>query len=117
MTTTLYLDPTTWDLDIDASGNIATATGRYQLAQDAASAIRTFLGEVWFDTTLGVPYLTEILGRSPTLALVKARLEAAALTVPGVTSATVLITSMVDRTITGQVQITDTGGLASVATF
>ncbi len=117
MSTTLYVDPTTWDLEIDASGNIATASGRYQLAQDAASAIKTFLGEVWFDNTLGVPYMTDILGQSPTLEVLKARLQAAALTVPGVTSATVVITSTSNRTIQGQVQITGSDGATQVADF
>ena len=117
MTQTLYLNPETWDLEIDASGNIATASGRYQLAQDAASAIKTFLGEVWFDTTIGVPYMTDILGRAPTIEVVKARLQAAALTVPGVASATVVITSTANRTIVGQVQITGADGATQVADF
>jgi hypothetical protein len=117
MNDTLYLNPTTWDLDIDADGNLAVATGRYALAQDAACAIRTFLGECWLDKTVGVPYMTEILGHSPSLDLVKARLAAAAMTVDGVTSATVVITSTANRTVTGQVQITDTGGAVAVANF
>lgn len=117
MTDTLYLNPTTWDLDIDADGDIAVASGRYALAQDAACAIRTFLGECWYDKTVGVPYMTEILGHSPSLDLVKARLQAAAMTVDGVVSATVVITGNVNRTVTGQVQITDTGGLSAATNF
>ena len=47
---TLLLDRTTWDLCLDANGNIAMATGPYAIAQDVASAVR-----LWHDTTKGVP--------------------------------------------------------------
>ena len=114
MATTLYVNPSTWDLDIDARGNIATATGPYQLAQDAASAIKTFLGEVYLDTTIGV---SGILGEAIPMVLLKSKLAAAALTVPGVASAKVFITSVVDRTVSGQVQITDAAGAMSAAAF
>lgn len=114
---TLYLNPTTWDLDIDADGNIAVATGGYALAQDVACALKTFAGEVWYDTTLGVPYLTDILGKSPPVALLKARFEAAALTQPGVTKARVFISSMADDTVAGQVQVTDATGATTLAAF
>ena len=40
---TLLLDQTEWDLVLDASGNIALASPPYALAQDVASAVRTFL--------------------------------------------------------------------------
>lgn len=116
MQTTLYLSPPTWDLALDASGNIALASAPYALAQDAASAIRTFIGECWYDTTIGVPYWAEILGHQPPLELVKAELVAAALTVPGVIAAQVFITS-VSRMVTGQVQVFDANGASSVSSF
>jgi hypothetical protein len=114
---TLYLDPQTWDLALDASGNIALAGEPYSLAQDACSAIRTFLGEVYYDTTLGVPYWTQIIGHLPTLQYVKAQLAAAAETVPGVTSAQVFITGFTNRAVTGQCQITDSAGNVTAANF
>lgn len=117
MTKTLYLDPDTWDLALDASGNIATASGAWRLAQDAASAIKTFKGEVWYDTARGVPYMTQILGYAPSTALLKALFESAALTVPGVVAAKVYITSLADRTVSGQVHVTDTAGATSLAAF
>lgn len=117
MTTTLYLDPQTWDLAIDADGNIATASGAYRLAQDCASAIRTFAGEVWYDTTIGVPYFSQILGQSATVALLKAQFEAAARTVDGVADVAVFITSIDDRVVTGQVQVTGADGASGVANF
>jgi hypothetical protein len=114
---TLYLDPSAWDLVVDASGNIAMAQPPYALAQDAASAIRTFLGECYYDTTQGIPYWQQILGKWPSLAVVKAKLIAAAMTVPGVVSAQVFIASAANRQISGQVQVTDASGAVSAANF
>ena len=55
MPATLLLTPQTWDLTVDASNNIAVAAEPYALAQDAASAIRLFQGEDYYDTTRGIP--------------------------------------------------------------
>ena len=109
---TLLLDQSSWDLVLDASGNIAVASEPYSAAQDVASAIRTFLGEVWFDSTLGVPYLQKILGHAPPLSYLQAQLVAAAETVPGVVNANVVIESAVGRKVTGQV--TWNGGSVSI---
>jgi len=115
---TLLLDTTTWDLSIDAAGNIATVDGGYALAQDAASAIRTFKGECWYNTTLGVPYWEQVLGKTPPLALLKQRFIEAAMTVPGVVSAKCFLTyDRVNRTVGGQVQVTDSSGQTTAAAF
>lgn len=115
---TLFLSPDTWDLAVDVNGNIAMATGNYALAQDAASTVKLFLGELWYGTTQGVPYLQQLLGYKPPLSTVKAHLVAAALTVPGVTSAQVFITALSNRQVSGQVQILDgTGNVISAASF
>ena len=117
MPNTILLDRTTWDLVADANGNIAMATEPYALAQDAASAIKLFLGELWYDTSQGVPYFNQILGQPPPISLMKAKFEAAALTVPGVVAAICFITTFTDREIRGQVQVTDEQGVISVASF
>jgi hypothetical protein len=70
---TLALDRTTWDLFLDARGDIAVASNPYSLAQDAASAIRLFSGELYYDTTQGVPYFGQILGQMPPLEFMKAQ--------------------------------------------
>ena len=113
---TLLLDTAAWDLCLDASGNIAVATSPYSLAQDAASAIETFLGECYWDTTVGVPYLTEILGKNIPLALLKQQLINAALTVPDVVSAQVFISSLTGRLLSGQVQVVSSSGQLSEPT-
>jgi hypothetical protein len=114
---TLYLVPGTWDLALDANGNIALASDPYSLAQDAACAIRTFQGECWYNTALGIPYFAQILGHLPTLQYVKAQMAAAAETVPGVVSAQVFITGFTNRQLTGQVQVTDEAGMVTAANF
>ena len=118
MAGTLLLDTENLDLVVDANGNIALATEPYSLAQDAASAIKTFLGECYWDTTVGVPWKQQILGQTPTLALLKAQLEAAAETVPDVVQAQVFISSLTARAVSGQVQVTSaTTGQTSAANF
>jgi hypothetical protein len=111
---TLLLDRTTWDLFLDARGNIAVASDPYSVAQDVASAIRLFQGECWFDTTRGVPHFQKILGHQPPVSILKSALEAAALTVPEVTSAIVFISSMVGREIHGQVHVTSSKGTVAL---
>ncbi len=107
---TLFLNTSAWDLVLDASGNIAMAANPYALAQDAASAIRTFQGEIYYNTEIGIPYPEQILGQSPPLGLMRAQFVAAALTVPEVVGAEVFFTSTANRTVEGQVQVTDGAG-------
>ena len=114
---TLLLDNLVWDLTVDTAGNIAVASNPYAQAQDAASAIRTFEGEVYFDTTLGIPYFTQIFGYSPPVSLMKAYFNSTALTVPGVSKAQTFITSWENRTVQGQVQIMNEDGQVSATGF
>lgn len=66
---TLFLMPDTWDLMLDVNGNIALAKEPYARAQDIASAVRLFDGELWYDASKGVLHFDEALGRVPSLAL------------------------------------------------
>ena len=124
MASTLLLDPATWDLVLDGNGDIALSPEPASLAQDAASAIRTFgdvggpgVGECYFDTSLGVPYLTTIFGKRPPLTLIKQLFVEAALTVPDVVSAVVYISALTNRALSGQVQVTSASGQTSAANF
>jgi hypothetical protein len=118
-TDTLLLDQQSWDLLLDANGNIAVASAPYALAQDAASAIKTFLGECYWDTTVGVPYLQQILGQRPPLALLKQQLtEAAESVLPANVTVNVFVTQLDGRVVTGQVQVTEpVTGTTMAATF
>ena len=114
---TLLLDTAEWDLCLDASGNIALAGEPYAIAQDVASAIKTFAGELYFGTAQGIPYFSQILGVRPSLQLVKAHMERVALTVPGVVAATCTFSSFQDRKLTGQIQITANTGVVTHVNF
>ncbi len=114
---TLLLDRTQWDLVIDSAGNIACASPPYALAQDVASAIKLFLGELWYDQTKGIPYFEDILGKLPPMSLLIAYIEKAALTVPGVVTAKCVITSFTSRSVTGQLQFIDESGAANGVVF
>lgn len=114
MATTLLLDRIAWDLALDASGNIALASEPYSILQDVASACRLFQGELWYGGTQGIFYFDQILGRYQPIQILKDQLVRAALTVPGVLAATVFLTAVVGRAISGQVQITTTDGAAVV---
>lgn len=113
----LLLDRTAIDLVLDASGNIAVCTAPYSISQDVACAIRLFAGEMWYDTTKGVPYNASILGQWPPVSLVKAQIVKAALTVPGVVSATCILLSLDKRTFTGQCQFVDDTGITQTVSF
>jgi hypothetical protein len=114
---TLLLNPSTWDLMIAADLNIAVASEPYALAQDAASAIKLFQSVDYYDVTRGVPYWQQILGRWPSIRVMKANFVAAAKTVPGVTAATCYIESIEDRRPKGQVQVTDATGSTTTVGF
>lgn len=100
--------PDTWDLALDTSGNIATATDVYQQAQDIASAGRTFVGDLYYDTEEGIPYFQGILGtKGFPLALYKMHLEDAAKSVPGVVSAQAELGLNANRQATGYIAFTN----------
>jgi hypothetical protein len=114
---TLLLDQTAWDLVLDVNGNIALAGAPYSIAQDVASAVRTFLGECWYNNDLGLPYWQQILGEYPPLQFVSQQIEEAALTIPNVVSAEVSFTSFTNRVLEGQILITDTDGVTANVAF
>jgi hypothetical protein len=115
---TLLLDVTTWDYVVDANGNWAVADEPYALAQDVSSAIRLIKGDLWYDQSQGIPYVTlrgntgQVLGKSPPMAVLQEYFVQAALTVPGVVSAVAVINSFnfATQQVTGQVQFTDSSG-------
>jgi len=117
MYNTLLLDQTEWDLVMDSAGNIAMATPPYALAQDVASAVRLFLGELWYSRNEGIPYFEDVLGQLPPIALLVGYIEKAAMTVPGVVSARCIIESFDNRAVTGQIQFIDEKGAENDVSF
>lgn len=109
--TTWLLDQSTFDSCLDANGNIAVASAPYAIAQDVATQLSTFLGECWYDSTLGIPYWQQILGKRPPASLIISLLEAQALLVPDVETAVATIGGInAKRGAIGQMIVTDTDG-------
>lgn len=114
---TLLLDQSAWDLVLDANNNIALAGAPYSVAQDVASATRTFLGECWYNASLGLPYWQNILGELPPLQYISQQMIQQAYTIPNVVSAQVQFQSFENRSLSGQIQIIDTDGAENNVAF
>jgi hypothetical protein len=115
--TTLLLDRTVWDSVLDANGNIALAGEPYSLAQDVASAVKLFIGELYYDTKQGIPYWTQVLGYLPPASLLTQLIETQALTVPLVVNANCTITSFNANVVAGQITFTDEDGVTTTINF
>ncbi|AVO24288.1 hypothetical protein [Xanthomonas phage XPV2] len=109
-----------WDLDIDDQGNwrtVGDATQRspqtgagMRLAQDVATRLRAWRGEVWYDATQGIDY-PRYLGRAPALLQLRMDYQSEALRVP--LCATALASLDLDRpgrTVGGTVYLSDLNG-------
>jgi hypothetical protein len=109
-------------LGLDGNGNIASVSGPSQIAQDVASAIQLFLGELYYDVTLGLPWLSEVMAKPYAPSILQPLLEKAALSIAGVDKAKAVIsgTGIVTsqpagfnvplRKVTGYVEIMDATG-------
>jgi hypothetical protein len=114
---TLLLDQSAWDLVLDVNGNIALAGTPYSYAQDVASAVRTFLGECWYNTNLGLPYWQKILGELPPLGYIQQQIGVESLTIPNIISAEATIVAFTDRDIQGVILITDADSNPAIVAF
>lgn len=119
MSTTICLDQQYWDAFLDINGNIALASDPYSIAQDVASAIRIFQGEIWYNTAEGIPYFEQILGHTPSMQFLRSQIEERALTVPGVVQAQCVFAKLdqTTRKLSGQCKIIDTTGTENNVTF
>jgi hypothetical protein len=107
-----------WDLVVDANGNWGIATDPYSVAQDVASICRVFQGEEYYNTTAGIPYFQNILAQLPSAGFMKAVYAAQASLVPGCANPVVFFSGLNEtRVLTGQIQFTDSNGVAQVAGF
>lgn len=78
------------DLKLDANGDLDTTGGKLTLldgtdaiSQSCAIRLKFFQGEWFLDQRLGVPWFQEILGEKTRLNVVRAILQKAILTTPG----------------------------------
>lgn len=84
----LAIDPVTNDLFLDGTGNLATVTDAEAVGQHARQRLGTFSREWFLDTTCGVPWLSQILGKGYDPALAEAVVKAEILDTDGVTEIT-----------------------------
>lgn len=84
----LAIDPTTNDLVLAADGQLAIVTGAHAIGQHVRQRLKTHSGEWFLDTTAGVPWLDEILGRQYDPALAETVTKAEILDTEGVTEIT-----------------------------
>jgi hypothetical protein len=117
----LLLDPTTWDLTTDEFGDVATCgdatptpvTTRgpgYRMAQDVANRCLAWRGEVYYDTTQGVPY-DSLLGTA-NLPLLQSYITTEALKVDPVAAVDASLTFTRGRTrnVSGTIFVSDAQG-------
>lgn len=114
---------TDWDLDLDDQGNIRTVgdatptdiqTGPgMRLAQDVATRLRAWRGEVWFDVTQGIDY-PRYLGLAPSVIQLRADYQSEALLVPLCATALAdLSLTRPAREVGGTVYLSDLSGFAA----
>lgn len=112
---TLFLHPDTWDLCLDVSGSIAVASEQYAIAQSVANKQRVFMKDLYYSQQSGIPYREDILGKNRfSLSLYRQYLQDAALSVPGVVTAKVELSTANDRVVRGRTIFTDTDGREGV---
>ncbi len=79
------LDQDSWDVPIQNGKLDEVTDGLEEMVQRVAIAYKTHLGEWDFDINRGLPWLEEILVKSPDLDQVKSRVTAYTLTIEGIT--------------------------------
>ncbi|WP_433977535.1 hypothetical protein [Erwinia sp. E_sp_B01_9] len=118
ITKSFQLDTDEWDIRLDSSGNMAIASNPYAVSQDVACSCSTFLGEAWYDTTLGIPYYERILGHWPGTQLINTKMATEAKKLPYVQSAFCTTTvGKNTRAVSGVMTITDANKNQSTIQF
>lgn len=84
----LALDPATNDLFLRPNGELAVVRNAEAVGQHVRQRLKTFSGEWFLDTTAGVPWLDEILGRGYDPALAEAVIKGEVLDTDAVTEIT-----------------------------
>lgn len=84
----LAIDQATNDLYLASDSNLALVTDALAVGQHARQRLSTFKREWFLDTTAGVPWLDEILGKAHDPALAESVVKAELLNTDGVTEIT-----------------------------
>lgn len=84
----LAIDPTTNDLFLQSNGELAVVKDAAAVGQHVRQRMMTFEGEWFLDTTAGVPWLDQIMGKNYDPTLAEAVVKAEILDTDGVTEIT-----------------------------
>lgn len=84
----LAIDQDTGDVYLGEDGNIAMVTDAHAIGQHVRQRLGAYEGEWFLDTTAGVPWLNEILGKAYDPAIAEALVKAEILDTDGVTEIT-----------------------------
>ncbi len=95
-----------WDINVDASGNIAKVTDDYAIAQNVANAFRLFTDDAWFFPERGIPHFLIELRKAPKVNILKVRLRKAALAIEGVADCEIDLLHVEDRDLSGMALLT-----------
>lgn len=80
----LALDEATNDLFLSDDGNLAMVTDAEAVGQHGRQRLQTYSGEWFLDTTCGVPWLDQVLGKGYDPALAEAVVKAELLDTDGI---------------------------------
>lgn len=92
-----------WDVYVDQVGNIATLSGNNRLAQDVASSVRVFRGELPMDVERGVEYNKPDTNRQE----LNDQMNDQAKLIEGVQSSVVIFEEFKDRTLKPVIYVTN----------
>lgn len=84
----LAIDQDTGDVYLDDDGNIAMVTDAHAIGQHVRQRLGAYRGEWFLDTTAGLPWLNDILGKVYDPAIAEALVKAEILDTEGVTEIT-----------------------------
>jgi hypothetical protein len=117
MSATLPLDPETWDLILDKSGDwTARKDEAFVASQSVANACLLSTDDSYFFPEEGIPYKWDILGERSAQPLLEAYIKREALAVPNVVKCKIVNYQFKERTIHGNVIIwTKNGGKYDVS--
>ena len=100
---TWALESYSWDVYTDEVGNIALKSGNSRLAQDVASSVRVFTGELPFDIERGVDYNKPDTNRQ----LLNDQMNQQARLIDGVQDSIVVFEELKDRKLKPVVYVTN----------
>lgn len=103
---TIGLTSDKWDIALDGAGNLPVIKDKSATAQDVASACMTVLGEQIFDSSIGVPMFTDILGENPSNVYLQSIIERCAKTISSVDDALCVVTKRENRKENGYIYVT-----------